>query len=160
MQTTNSGENNCKRELNDSAKATIYMLKYEDALAENKFMEAKIERLQSKIDYLNRCLTDVAPDDFRGEQWYAKVAGDLSVRRMKFIFTTSTAPPCARRKKDVYSQQQLTKETMAKNEKTERLEGWLTTQQKDNLRALATKDGSSMIAYIVRKLKLNAGPAK
>lgn len=49
---------------------------------------------------------------------------------------------------------------MSKNEKTERLEGWLTTQQKDNLRSLAAKDGSSMIAYIVRKLKLNAGPTK
>lgn len=59
--------NDCKRELNDSAKVTLYRLKYEDALAEMKFMDAKIERLQSKIDYLNRCLTDVAPDDFRGE---------------------------------------------------------------------------------------------
>ena len=49
--------NFAKRDLSDSAKASLYKLKYEDALAEMKFMEAKIERLQSKVDYLNRCLT-------------------------------------------------------------------------------------------------------
>ena len=48
--------NDCKRDLSDSTKAMLYKLKYDDALAEMKFMEAKIERLQSKVDYLNRCL--------------------------------------------------------------------------------------------------------
>ena len=51
-----------KRDLSDSAKAMIYKMKYEDALADMKLMEATIGRLQSKIDYLNRCLTSVEPD--------------------------------------------------------------------------------------------------
>ena len=50
--------NFAERDLSDSAKASLYKLKYEDALAEMKFSEAKIERLQSKVDYLNRCLTN------------------------------------------------------------------------------------------------------
>ena len=59
--------NDCKRDLSDSAKAMLYKLKYEDALAEMKFMESKIERLQSKIDYLKRCLTDGVADTTCGE---------------------------------------------------------------------------------------------
>ena len=58
---------NCERELSDSAKASLYKLKYKDALAEMKLMEAKIERLQSKVDYQNRCLTDDEADTRKSE---------------------------------------------------------------------------------------------
>ena len=58
--------NFAERDLSDSAKATLYKLKYEDAIADLKLAEAKIERLQSKIDYLNRCLTSDEADATHG----------------------------------------------------------------------------------------------
>ena len=59
-------DNKCERGLSDSAKVSLYKLKYEDSIADLKLAEAKIERLQSKIDYLNRCLTTDEADATHG----------------------------------------------------------------------------------------------
>ena len=58
--------NFAERDISDAAKACLYKLKYEDAVADLKLAEAKIERLQNKIDYLNRCPTSDEADATHG----------------------------------------------------------------------------------------------
>lgn len=53
-----SDSDNCVRSISDKAMIQILKIKIQDLESFLKEKDAKIERLENKINHLNRCLTD------------------------------------------------------------------------------------------------------